>query len=76
MYTYWIDKQGGSHYHRKDCWMVIQPQYHYEPITRAEPRKRDGYYGLTRIREDGKYYNPCACMFKKRRGIPLKMALP
>ncbi|KKN59254.1 hypothetical protein LCGC14_0543530 [marine sediment metagenome] len=67
-YTYWIDKQGGSHYHKEDCVMVKEPRYHYEPITRTMPRIRnlDGY-GMTRIREGGKYYNPCACMFERRQ---------
>ena len=65
-YTYWIDKQGGSHYHKEGCKM-IEPRFHYEPITRTKPRKNDREWGLTRIREDGKYYMPCACMFESRR---------
>ena len=64
---YWIDKQGGSHYHKEDCVMVKDPRFHYEPVTRTKPRKRDKQgYTLTRIREDGKYYSPCACMFERR----------
>jgi len=71
IYTYWIDKQGGSHYHKEDCNMVKEPQYHYAPITRTKPRKKDRTWGLTPIKESGRYYYPCACMFK-RRGIKSK----
>lgn len=68
MYTYWIDRQGGSHYHKEDCPMVKDPHYHYEPITRSLPRIHtlDGW-GLTRIKEGGKYYMACACLLPKRR---------
>lgn len=56
MYTYWIDRKGGSHYHKEGCPMVKDPHYHYEPIFRTKPRKPDNSgWGLTRIREDRKY---------------------
>ena len=66
--TYWIDKKGGSHYHKGGCPMIQDPRFRYKPITRTLPRIHtlDGY-GLTRIREGGKYYNPCpACYGQKR----------
>lgn len=69
-HTYWIDKQGGSHYHKEDCEHIRNnPQYHYEPITRTKTRKPDKHgWGLTRIREDGNYYMACpACFGKMRR---------
>ena len=73
MFTYWIDRKGGSHYHKEDCPMTnpitIEPRYHYEPITRTKPRKKDIDWGLTRIRDGGKYYVACACLFQKRRTI-------
>ena len=62
---YWIDRQGGRHYHKKDCQMVTgYPHYNYEPIKR---RKRRIPSYLTRIREGGKYYNPCPGCFGKPR---------
>ena len=67
METYWIDKQGGSHYHKEDCVMIKDPNYHYEPITRSK-RRPDRYWGLQRILEDGKYYVPDACVLPRRRG--------
>ena len=68
-YTYWIDKQGGSHYHKEDCPMVKDPKFHYEPITRSLPRflSLDGW-GLARIREGGKYYIACSCFLAKVKG--------
>ena len=68
--TYWIDKKGGSHYHKETCSHIKDnPQYHYEPITRSLPRihSLDGW-GLTRVREGGKYYMACPACFYKRRG--------
>jgi hypothetical protein len=66
METFWIDKQGGSHYHREDCPMVKDPQFHYEPITRRK-RRPDKEWGLERIREGGKYWIACACVLPRRR---------
>ena len=66
METYWIDKQGGSHYHKEDCMMIKDPQFHYEPITRRK-RRLFKNYDWERIRVDGKYYEPCACVFPRRR---------
>jgi len=63
--TYWIDKQGGSHYHKEDCPMIKDPRYHYEPIIRRK-RRPDKYWGLERIRVDGKYYMPDACVMERR----------
>lgn len=65
METYWIDKQGGSHYHKETCEMVKDPHYHYEPIIRRW-RQIDKHWGLERIREGGKYYMPCACVLPRR----------
>jgi hypothetical protein len=65
METYWIDKQGGNHCHKEDCVMVKDPHYHYEPIIRRK-RRPDKYWGLERIREGGKYYIACPCMYPKR----------
>ena len=67
-YTCWIDRQGGSHYHKEDCPMVKDPKFHYEPITRTKPRKPEKHgWELTRIREGGKYYMACSCLLPKRR---------
>lgn len=69
MFTYWIDRQWGSHYHKEDCPMIKDPHYHYEPITRTKPRKIDkNGWGLTRIKEGGEYYVACSCLMPKRRG--------
>jgi hypothetical protein len=65
METYWIDKQGGSHYHKENCEMVKDPHYHYEPIIRRR-RKIDKRWRLERIRASGKYYMPCACILSRR----------
>ncbi len=65
-YTYWINKQGGLHYHKEDCQMTKDPKFHYEPITRSLPRIRNFMGVLTRIREGGKYYMACSCFFGKR----------
>lgn len=67
-YTYWIDKQGGSHYHKEDCPMIKDPKYHYKPITRTKPRRPDKHgWGLTRIKEGGQYYMMCPACFGRRR---------
>lgn len=66
-YTYWIDRQGGRHYHKEDCAMVRDPNYHYEPIIRTKDREFDREWGLTRIRESGKYYVADFGCFGERR---------
>lgn len=65
---YWIDKRGGSHYHKCDCMMIKDPRFRYEKVERNHKRTKNNLFGLNRIREDGKYYIPCpVCWFRKRK---------
>jgi len=64
----WVDKQGGSHFHSENCWMVKDPEphYHYESV---EKRLRT-YIAFGRrmyhdIRVDGKTYRMCSCMMER-----------
>jgi len=68
METFWIDRNGGSHYHIESCPMIKDPHYHYEPVTRRK-RRPDKEWGLERIREGGEYYMPCACVLPRRREV-------
>jgi hypothetical protein len=61
----WIDKQGGSHYHKSDCEMVKDPHFHYEPIKRLAKFNRGIVYPRF-IVVDKKMYYPCACVSEKR----------
>jgi hypothetical protein len=59
----WIDKQGGTHYHKADCKMIEKP-YHYEEIEHKVRRLGMPYhkeYG--RIMVDKKLYYPCPMCF-------------
>ena len=58
METYWIDKQGGQHYHKETCPMVQDTRFSYESIRRRK-RLEDEVWRFKRIREQGKYYRPC-----------------
>jgi len=62
----WIDKQGGTHYHKADCEMIGKP-HHYEEIEHqlrkipAPYRKMFGIYA--NIVVDHKIYEPCPVCF-------------
>jgi hypothetical protein len=72
IYTYWLDKNGGFHYHKSiDCPAVSKtPDYkiRYTPVTRTEVHVYNNRFNYVRIREDGKFYFPCPlCYGDKRR---------
>lgn len=59
MRVYYIDRNGGSHFHLRDCPMIQDPKFHYEAITRSKPHLSH----LSRILDNGKYYIACpACI--------------
>jgi hypothetical protein len=72
----WIDKQGGTHYHKKNCKMIRpivngklpQIKFHYKPIEHKVRRLGMPYhkeYG--RIMVDKKLYYPCPMCFGDKR---------
>ena len=64
----WIDKQGGTHYHKENCKMTQDPQFHYEPIKHKVRRLGmpvGKEYG--RIMIDKKLYYPCPLCFGHQR---------
>ena len=61
----WIDKQGGTHYHKEGCKMTQDPKFHYEAIEHKVRRLGMPYhkeYG--RIMVDKKLYYPCPICFR------------
>jgi hypothetical protein len=60
----WIDKQGGTHYHKEDCKMIGAP-YHYEPIERR--LRGNSLMGYRDIIVDGKRYSHCPMCFGDKR---------
>ena len=70
----WIDKNGGTHYHKEGCKMIQPPNlktlltqitFHYEPIEHKVRRLGMPYhkeYG--RIMVDKKLYYPCPICFR------------
>lgn len=58
----WVDKQGGTHYHKEDCGMTKDPKFHYEPVEVSEE--------LVKLRRGilihGQRYTPCACLIPRR----------
>jgi hypothetical protein len=65
MPIYYIDKEGGRHYHKKGCPMTLEPRYHYEAIFRTKTRQRNLNWGFTRIRLNGRFFIPCPNCFIK-----------
>jgi len=58
----WIDKQGGRHFHKKDCPMAQEPPYHYEPIKRRITYHK--HFNIPRdIIHEHKRYMPCPRCF-------------
>ena len=65
----WIDKQGGTHYHKEGCPVTIPMQngvllaipMHYEPIERR--LRGNNLMGYRDIIVDGKRYSPCPICF-------------
>ncbi len=62
MYTYYIDRKGGRHFHMKGCVMTVDSQFHYEAVERQVVH---GYND--RIRDGGKYYRACPGCIRGRR---------
>ena len=62
----WIDKQGGTHFHKENCQIVKSPMFHYEPVEkRLRLYTEFGHRMYHNIRVDGKLYSPCVCMIKE-----------
>ena len=68
----WIDKQGGTHYHKEDCEMLkpfpptdnkllARMQFHYEGIERQLRKDKFGWW--QDIIVDGKRYGMCPICF-------------
>ena len=66
----WIDKQGGTHYHKEGCKMIGAP-YHYEPfehtIRKIPVRFRKMFGEYRNITIDHKRYMPCPLCFGDKR---------
>ena len=70
----WIDKQGGTHYHKEGC-KIIQPPnlktlltqitFHYGPIERR--LRGNSLMGYRDIIVDGKRYSHCPMCFGDKR---------
>jgi len=66
----WIDKQGGNHYHKQKCLMLINTPYHYEEVEHRIMRELQLYlyseYCYKPAIIDNKRYYPCPICFKGR----------
>ena len=58
----WIDKQGGTHYHKEFCRMIT-PQYHYEPVEVSDTIIQH----LSDVRIDKQLYYPCPLCYRDKR---------
>ena len=79
----WIDKQGGTHYHKEDCPMIkgetvslrgeaitkLPPiKFHYEEINHIIRHRRGFFHKeLAAILIENKIYYPCPMCFGDKR---------
>ena len=62
----WIDKQGGTHYHKEDCPIILTelpPHLHYQAITIGNKVVERGL----NIYPWGKTISPCPMCFGDKR---------
>ena len=74
MVRYYIDRQGGMHYHRRDC-VTLKTQSRHESILRSA-RKTNSKGNLDKIVEGGRSYIPCPACFGGRSREASEPAIP
>ena len=58
----WIDKQHGRHYHKRDCDMVLDKRFPYQPVEVLDGKP----FSHIRLVSNYRLYAPCPSCFRDK----------